>query len=108
MTQMTEGRASPVGPILAIGGGAIVAIGSFWAWFTLSAPGFSDSGSGIGVGDGWITLAAGVLMMIAGLVTLAGRRILTIRDDLVRPVRYSLSPSAVRGMAILAIVNGSS
>jgi hypothetical protein len=90
MTQMTEGRASPVGPILAIGGGAVVAIGSFLTWFTLSVPGGgSDSGSGTDAGDGWITLVAGVLLVIAGLVILAGR-----------------SPGAVRAMAILAIVGG--
>jgi hypothetical protein len=90
MTEITEGRASPVGPILAIGGGAIAAIGSFLTWFTLSVPGgFSNSGSGTDAGDGWITLAAGVLMVIAGLVILAGR-----------------SPRAVRAMAILAIVGG--
>lgn len=90
MAQTTEGRASPLGPILAIGGGAIAAIGSFLTWFTLSATGgFTSSGSGTDAGDGWITLAAGVLMVIAGLVILAGR-----------------SRGAVRWMAILAIVGG--
>jgi hypothetical protein len=90
MAQTTKGRGSPLGPILAIGGGAIVAIGSFLTWFTLSATGgFSSSGSGTDAGDGWITLAVGVLMVIAGLVILAGR-----------------SRGVVRGMAILAIVGG--
>jgi hypothetical protein len=90
MTELTEGRASPVGPILAIGGGVVAAIGSFLTWLTVSAPGqFSNPNSGTDLGDGWITLVAGVLLVIAGLVILAGR-----------------SPAAVRAMAILAIVGG--
>lgn len=74
---MTAGsRTTPIGPVLAIAGGVLLAIGSFLTWVTVDvrAQGVSDSGTGIDVDDGWITLAAGIVLVAAGALNLRSPR----------------------------------
>jgi hypothetical protein len=69
----------PIGPVLALIGGALLAIGSFLAWAEVSGGGVSTSAAGIDGSDGWITLIAGLVAIAAGVAALrAGRRLLAI------------------------------
>jgi hypothetical protein len=69
----------PIGPVLALIGGALLAIGSFLAWAEVSGGGVSTSAAGIDGTDGWITLIAGLVAIAVGLVALrAGRRMLAV------------------------------
>ncbi|HJS27732.1 MAG TPA: hypothetical protein VJ913_11475 [Actinomycetota bacterium] len=82
----TGGTATtPVGAILAIAGGALLGIGSFLAWAEVSGGGTSVSAKGIDGTDGYITLGAGVVALLVGVVLLR---------------------QAKRALAILAIVAG--
>lgn len=77
--QASAGRSMPIGPILAIVGGALLAIGSFLAWVTLSGGGLSETASGIDGSDGYITLVAGVVAIATGGAAMrAGRRALAV------------------------------
>lgn len=67
-------RRTPIGPILTILGGALLVIGSFLTWFTLSGQGASSSGSGIDGGDGWYSLISGVVLIAVGVVGLQATR----------------------------------
>jgi hypothetical protein len=85
--QPAEGKGpTPVGGILALVGGALLAIGSFLDWAEVSGTGTSVTATGIDGTDGWITLGAGVLALAAG-------------SAIVRR-------TGGRGVAILAIVAG--
>jgi hypothetical protein len=79
MEQGTAGRSMPIGAILAIVGGALLAIGSFLSWATVSGAGTEVSASGMDGSDGVVTLVAGILALVCGLLAMrAGRRILAI------------------------------
>jgi hypothetical protein len=71
-----ETRTTPIGPVLAIVGGVLLAIGSFLTWVTVDvrAQDVSDSGTGIDVDDGWITLVLGVVLVVAGVINLRSSR----------------------------------
>lgn len=84
MQEASGGRSAPIAAILAIVGGALLAIGSFLAWAEVSGGGTSVTASGIDGTDGWITLVAGLVVLAVGVTFLRG--------------------GAKRGLAILAIV----
>jgi hypothetical protein len=78
-TMTADSRSTPLGPVLAIAGGALLAIGSFLTWAEVSGGGQSESVSGTEGSDGWITLIAGLLVVGAGVAAFrATRRPLTI------------------------------
>jgi hypothetical protein len=56
----------PIGAILAIVGGALLAVGSFLSWASVSGGGTSVSAKGIDGSDGYITLIAGLVALGAG------------------------------------------
>ena len=71
----TESSArAPLGGILAIVGGALLAIGSFLAWAAVSGGGTSVTAKGIDGSDGYITLAAGLVALVVGIVMMRGTR----------------------------------
>ena len=91
----------PVGPVIAIVGGIITALAAFLAWATVSlsgtvdvagqqlpVPNISESISGIYSTDGKITVVAGILGVILGLVAM------------------SRSGSARKGIGIVLILAG--
>lgn len=58
---------APLGAILAIVGGALLAVGSFLTWAEVSGGGTSVTAKGIDGSDGYITLVAGIVALVAGL-----------------------------------------
>lgn len=77
----TEGSTrAPVGAILAIIGGALLAVGSFLAWAEVSGGGTSVSAKGVDGSDGYITLAAGAVALLVGIamMTRQARRMLAV------------------------------
>jgi hypothetical protein len=76
---------SPVGPILAIAGGTLLGVGSFLAWAEVSGGGTSVTAKGIDGSDGYITLGAGIIAVLVGMLLLR---------------------QTVRALAVLAIVVG--
>jgi hypothetical protein len=90
------GKASSVGPVAAAVGGLLVVVGSFltWATLTIDATSFggqkeSQSVQGFDASDGKISLAIGVILIVAGLVAMRSK-----------------AAGGRRGMGILAIVGG--
>jgi hypothetical protein len=63
-----------VGAILAIVGGALLAIGSFLAWAEVSGGGTSVTAQGIDDSYGYFTLAAGGFALVVGIVMARGAR----------------------------------
>jgi hypothetical protein len=59
-----------VGPILAIVGGTVLAIGSLTQWVSIGGRGPDFSASGIDVGDGWIAVVIGVALAAVGIASL--------------------------------------
>jgi len=80
MEQQVARPSAPIAGILAIGGGALLTIGSFLAWAEVSGGGTSVTASGIDGSDGWITLVCGLLVLFAGitLVRAGGKRAIAI------------------------------
>jgi hypothetical protein len=76
---------SPVGAILAIAGGGLLGVGSFLAWAEVSGGGTSVTAKGIDGSDGYITLGAGIVAVLVGMLLLR---------------------QAKRALAVLAIVAG--
>lgn len=77
-TTETSTRA-PLGGILAIVGGALLAVGSFLAWAEVSGGGTSVTAKGVDGSDGYITLAAGVVALVIGIVMMRGtKRVLAV------------------------------
>lgn len=77
--QETGSRSMPIGPVLAIVGGALLAIGSFLSWATVSGAGTEVSAKGVDGTDGYVTLVAGVVALAVGLAAMkAGRRALAV------------------------------
>ena len=68
-------------------GGICLMIGSFMSWVV--APGFSQNG--MTAGEGWATLASGVISAAAGMLSLAGRPIAQILPLLAVGVGSSIS-----------------
>ena len=73
MTQM-ERRGAPTAGIVSIVGGALLALGSFLPWAEVSGSGASVTAKGLDGSDGYITLAAGLVAVVAGLVMLRPTR----------------------------------
>lgn len=79
MQQSAGSRSTPIGPILAIVGGALLAIGSFLSWATVSGTGTEVSATGMDGSDGVITLVAGLAALACGVIAMkAGRRALAV------------------------------
>ena len=77
--QQSVSRTTPIGAILAIVGGALLAIGSFLSWATVSGAGTEVSAKGVDGTDGYVTLVAGLVALATGLAAMkAGRRALAI------------------------------
>lgn len=76
----TEGSTrAPVGAILAIVGGALLAIGSFLAWAEVSGEGTTVTAKGVDGSDGYITLAAGAVALLVGIaMTRRTKRMLAV------------------------------
>jgi hypothetical protein len=78
MAEQTGTRA-PIGAVLAIAGGALMAAGSFLSWAQVSGGGTSASAKGIDGTDGYITLVAGIVALAVGLMMMKqGKRVLAI------------------------------
>jgi hypothetical protein len=75
--QRAAGR---TGGIVAIVGGALLALGSFLPWAKVSGQGASVTANGIDGSDGYLTLAAGVAALLIGILLLmrGTRRILAV------------------------------
>lgn len=79
-------RPTHLGGVLALIGGGLLVVGSFLDWAEVSGTGTSVTASGTEGTDGWITLVAGALALVAGLTLVRG--------------------AGKRAVAILAIVAG--
>jgi hypothetical protein len=71
---------TPVAGILGLVGGALMALGSFLAWAEVSGGGTSVTAKGVDGSDGYITLVAGLVAVVAGGVVIARgtRRVLAV------------------------------
>jgi hypothetical protein len=70
---------TPVAGILGIVGGALMALGSFLAWAEVSGGGTSVTAKGVDGSDGYITLGAGLVALVAGIVmAMETRRVLAV------------------------------
>ena len=70
---------TPVAGILGLVGGALMALGSFLAWAEVSGGGTSVTAKGVDGSDGYITLVAGIVAVVAGVVIARGtRRVLAV------------------------------
>ena len=77
-TQNDSPRA-PIAMILGVVGGALMAIGSFLAWAEVSGGGTSVTAKGVDGSDGYITLVAGLVAIVAGIVMARGtKRVLAV------------------------------
>jgi hypothetical protein len=70
----TEPRAAPTAGIVAIVGGALLAVGSFLPWAEVSGSDASVTAKGLDGSDGYITLAAGLVAVVTGLLVVRGTR----------------------------------
>jgi hypothetical protein len=70
----TGPRAAPTAAIVAIVGGALLAVGSFLPWAEVSGSDASVTAKGLDGSDGYITLAAGLVAVVTGLMMLRGTR----------------------------------
>ena len=64
----------PTAGILAIVGGALMAVGSFLAWAEVSGGGTSVTAKGVDGSDGYITLVAGLVAILLGIVMSRGAK----------------------------------
>jgi hypothetical protein len=70
---------APIGAILAIAGGALLAVGSFLAWATVSGGGTSVTAKGVDGSDGYVTLVAGIIALGVGVaMTKQSKRVLAV------------------------------
>jgi hypothetical protein len=77
--QTATPRRAPIGAILMILGGVIAAVGSFMTWANVTVSDVSASAKGTDGSDGYITLVAGIVLVLLGAVALrAGKRPLAI------------------------------
>ena len=70
MQQSAASRSMPIGPVLAIVGGALLAIGSFLTWATVSGAGTEVSAKGMDGSDGVVTLVAGLVALACGVIAM--------------------------------------
>jgi hypothetical protein len=70
MNEATTPARLPIGSVLTIVGGILMAIGSFLSWAEISGGGQSESVSGTDASDGWVTLVAGLIAVGAGIAAL--------------------------------------
>ena len=70
---------TPVAGILGVIGGALLGLGSFLAWAEVSGGGTSVTAKGVDGSDGYITLVAGLVAVVAGVVMAKStRRLLAV------------------------------
>jgi hypothetical protein len=87
--QVTASRGSSTVVLLAIVGGALAAVGSFLAWASVSAAGQQVSAKGTDGSDGYLTLVAGIILILYGVARLT-----------------SNAMGTKKAMAVIAIVAG--
>ena len=79
MNHTESATSTPVAGILGLVGGTLMALGSFLAWAEVSGGGTSVTAKGVDGSDGYITLVAGLVAVVAGLVMARGtRRVLAV------------------------------
>lgn len=69
-----ERRGASTAGIVSIVGGALLVVGSFLPWAEVSGSGASVTAKGLDGSDGFITLAAGLVAVVIGLVMLRATR----------------------------------
>jgi tryptophan-associated transmembrane protein len=70
---------TPVAGILGVVGGALLALGSFLTWAEVTGGGTSVTAKGVDGSDGYITLVAGLVAVVAGIMMARGtRRVLAV------------------------------
>jgi len=72
MNQTDSATSTPVAGILGLVGGALMALGSFLAWAEVAGGGTSVIAKGVDGSDGYITLVAGLVAVVAGIVIATG------------------------------------
>jgi hypothetical protein len=72
MNHTDSDTSTPVAGILGLVGGALMALGSFLAWAEVSGGGTSVTAKGVDGSDGYITLVAGLVAVVAGVVIARG------------------------------------
>ena len=72
MQGSTASRGAPTVALFAIVGGLLSAVGSFLAWASVSAAGQGVSAKGTDGTDGYITLVAGIILILYGVARLTG------------------------------------
>jgi hypothetical protein len=72
MQGSTPSRGAPMVALFAIVGGLLSAVGSFLAWASVSAAGQGVSAKGTDGTDGYITLVAGIILILYGVSRLTG------------------------------------
>jgi hypothetical protein len=72
MNHTDSDTSTPVAGILGLVGGALMALGSFLAWAEVSGGGTSVTAKGVDGSDGYITLVAGIVAVVAGVVIARG------------------------------------
>jgi hypothetical protein len=91
--RMSDARSSSAGGsmagILALVGGALMALGSFLSWARVDAAGASVSARGTDGTDGYITLACGIVLLLYGIGRMTGA-----------------AAAGKRALAVIAIVAG--
>lgn len=79
MNHTESSTRAPLGGILAIVGGALLAVGSFLAWAEVGGGGTSVTAKGIDGSDGYLTLVAGLVALLVGIVMMRGtKRVLAV------------------------------
>src|SRR5262245_6983200 len=68
------GRVTRTAGVVAIVGGALLAVGSFLPWAEVSGSGASVTAKGLDGSDGFVTLAAGLVAAVTGIVLLRSPR----------------------------------
>jgi hypothetical protein len=63
---------TPVAGILGLVGGALLALGSFLTWAEVSGGGTTVTAKGVDGSDGYITLVAGLVAVVAGIMMARG------------------------------------
>lgn len=72
MQASTASRGTPMVGLFAIVGGVLAAVGSFLAWASVSAAGEGVSAKGTDGTDGYITLVAGIILILYGVARITG------------------------------------
>jgi hypothetical protein len=75
----SQRRGESTAGIVAIVGGGLLAVGSFLPWAEVSGSGASVTAKGLDGSDGYITLAAGLIAVVTGLLMVrATRRVVAV------------------------------